>query len=88
MISLNVELGNGKTDKIEIGEFDDPNLLTSNFLIKHKIDFKIAQLLTQKIEEVQINSFPNLQYIKNPNPKSKSFSNVYPNIFYKNNNEQ
>lgn len=78
LTSLTIQLESGAYDVIEINIEDDPFELTDNFIRKHGINIKIRDLLCKNIKEAKEKA---LKELKTSNKGSKSFSEVYPNIF-------
>ena len=85
LTSLTIELECGKYEIIDIYAEDEPAKLAHNFLIKHKIDLKILDLLTRNIADAQQKANnENPQFLDNRKKISKSFSEQYPSIYFQN----
>ena len=78
--SLTVELETGRFEKIEILYNDDPMKLAEEFLIQHKIDLKIKDLLAKNIQDAKEKASKE----KAKKNTSKSLIEPYPSIYYEN----
>ena len=82
---MTIEIELGKYDIIEIHIDDDPHSLARDFLLKHKLDLKILDLLTKNINDAKENAIKeNSQLMNGKNKTSKSFSEQFPSIFFQN----
>ena len=50
LLTITIDIGNGKQENIQVFEGDDPYTLAREFAVKHRLDMRLTELLASQIQ--------------------------------------